>query len=126
MDTATDRHADVWHIVRTSDGYYAETVRGTREDAERAAADYRPNPWTERGLAHVVPAEPDYPSVSEYRAGFDAYRARQATQPNAGHDVDGGTCCSFHGVNTREAREGYADYLQRSIAETLARTGRDR
>ncbi|MDF2990292.1 MAG: hypothetical protein K0S37_806, partial [Microbacterium sp.] len=32
----------------------------------------------------------------------------------------------FHAMNTRDARDRYADYLQRSIAETLARTGRDR
>jgi hypothetical protein len=63
-----------WVVVRTRDNHYAETVNGTRADAMHAAAEYRPNPRTERGLAHIVPCEPDYPAtVSARRQYGDRY-----------------------------------------------------
>lgn len=56
-----------YYIVRDSDGHYAQTVRGTREEASEAARNYQPNPWTARGLAYVVEGEDDYPATISAR-----------------------------------------------------------
>lgn len=89
-----------WHIVRDSDGHYADTVRGTLADAELAASEYR----TMHGLtpAHVVPVEPDYLATAQVRAMADKHAARGYTGPGA-------------------ATHGYADYIQRHTAELLSR-----
>lgn len=84
-----EEEVGVWHIVRTHDSYYAETVRGTRAEAEAAAAAYRPNSWTEPGLAHVVEGCPvDYPATVSARKMYG---------------------------------DDYADYIQRSTDEKLAK-----
>lgn len=58
-----------FHIIRTADNYYVETVRGERADADARAAAYAslcggPEP------AHVLPAEPDYPATVSARAMY--------------------------------------------------------
>lgn len=58
-----------FHIIRTADNFYVETVRGERADADARAAAYAslcggPEP------AHVLPAEPDYPATVSARAMY--------------------------------------------------------
>lgn len=89
-----------WHIVRASDKFYAQTVQGTQEDAEKAAADYRPNPWTERGLAYAVPAEADYPATVQARRSYgDSYG--DYIQRSLAEEL------VTRGVDRREARLGF-------------------
>jgi hypothetical protein len=87
LETITDRFI----IIRNSDNYYAAIVHGTRVQAEQAAAEYRPNPWTECGLAHIVPCEPDYPATVSARRQFgdnyaDYIQRSLAEKASRGHD----------------------------------------
>jgi len=80
-----------WHIVRTSDTYYALTIRGTREESEAAAATYRPN-GQDLAPAYVVPSEPDYPATASARAAYgDSYAdsiQRHTAELLARHGID--------------------------------------
>lgn len=97
LPDATDE-TNTWHIVREGDNYFAETVHGTREDAEAAAAVYRPNPRTQRGLAYVVPSEPDYPATTQ---------ARQMYGDNYGDYIQGSLTEQFaKGIDRREESLG--------------------
>ena len=81
----------VWHIVRTSDTYYALTVRGTRADAEKVAANYRPN-GRDLAPAHIVPCAPDYAAAADARRCYgDDYAdaiQRHTAELLAKHDTD--------------------------------------